>query len=1050
MTAHGVRVSCLLILTLCLSLPAPFAWADAPANDSPTSPESSTAGAPAAADDDALTVDGIVETDYQFVGRVDLGGSGGVDADAPGNLFQAEANGVCYYAFVVDRTYNDNVYGSDSAYLLLDGWEAHHFHHLEGSDRADFELVDAAQTTLGYVSLDYLYESAGQWLSGPDGNNVNTGLSPLLPVLESSSSQVYNLNNVSWPDKLNQSPPYDYNDTNSPRWQWHMVYEFSISAAEFGLGGACAEIDEAGAHNSPYKEQGSTALGRLGDEVWQDLDGDGVRDADGAGVPTEPGFEEARVKLYAGLPNLDGSCDPTGVDPVRVTQTDPAGYYGFENLSAGDYCVEMDESSLPPAVWSLTTPPEPRFVSLANGQEDNSVDFGYLELVPSIAIAKTPDAQTVRSGSDVTFTIVITNTGEAPLGDVSVGDALAPDCDRSLGSLDVEQSTSYTCTAVNAMADFTNTATVTGTPSRGEPVSDTDTAEVRVVSPAIAIGKTADPTLVATGGIVTYTYAVTNPGDDPLSDVVVTDDTCSPVSFASGDEDGDALVDVGETWIYTCSMALTQDTTNTATATGRDSTEGTVSDTDTAFVDVVRIGLDIEASGPAQAHEGDRLTYEIIMTNTSELPLDITVPLPDGSDWIGTLQPDETTTFTTTDTVPVAADDPYVATFTATGASAVDREATDSASVTTDILHPAIEAAVTPSIGQTYGSLPVTVTFAATNVGDTPLYDVTITSDNGTPDDPSDDHPVCSATDLAVGDMMTCDEVVILSEDTTYVGIAAGHDVLDGATEDQAETTITIIPSSEEEDTDGDGIPDYLDSDADGDGIPNAVEGSGDADNDGLPNYLDTDSDGDGIPDIVEGTGDPDDDGLPNFLDADSDGDGIPDAVEGTGDPDDDGLPNFLDADSDGDGIPDAVEGTGDPDDDGLPNFLDADSDGDGIPDAVEGTGDPDDDGLPNFLDADSDGDGIPDAVEGTGDPDSDELPNFLDLDSDGDGIPDAIEGTEDTDEDGIPNYLDLDSDGDGKPDSEEGTEDVDEDGIMNFVDSCDMGHRIYLPLILG
>ena len=43
--------------------------------------------------------------------------------------------------------------------------------------------------------------------------------------------------------------------------------------------------------------------------------------------------------------------------------------------------------------------------------------------------------------------------------------------------------------------------------------------------------------------------------------------------------------------------------------------------------------------------------------------------------------------------------------------------------------------------------------------------------------------------------------------------------------------------SSDAEDTDGDGIPDYLDDDDD---------------NDGIPDDLDSDDDGDGIPDVQE------------------------------------------------------------------------------------------------------------------------------------------------------------------------------------------------------
>ena len=135
------------------------------------------------------------------------------------------------------------------------------------------------------------------------------------------------------------------------------------------------------------------------------------------------------------------------------------------------------------------------------------------------------------------------------------------------------------------------------------------------------------------------------------------------------------------------------------------------------------------------------------------------------------------------------------------------------------------------------------------------------------------------------------------------------------------------------------------DLDSDGDGISNGDEGYEDSDGDGIGNYLDPDSDGDGIGDVIEGDGDTDGDGIPDFLDEDSDGDGLSDAVEAGDDPssppdtDGDGTPDYLDEDSDGDGYPDEVEaGDGeepaDTDGDGVPDYQDEDSDGDGTPDA--------------------------------------------------------------------------------------------------------------------
>ena len=89
------------------------------------------------------------------------------------------------------------------------------------------------------------------------------------------------------------------------------------------------------------------------------------------------------------------------------------------------------------------------------------------------------------------------------------------------------------------------------------------------LTPKIAITKVANPThLGVGGGSVTYTYTVTNPGSAPLSNITVTDNKCSPVTYVSGDMNADKVLETNETWTYTCTTNITQTTTNTATATG--------------------------------------------------------------------------------------------------------------------------------------------------------------------------------------------------------------------------------------------------------------------------------------------------------------------------------------------------------------------------------------------------------------------------------------------------------------------------------------------------
>jgi len=81
---------------------------------------------------------------------------------------------------------------------------------------------------------------------------------------------------------------------------------------------------------------------------------------------------------------------------------------------------------------------------------------------PAITIVKNPKSQTVTSGGTATFTITVTNTGDVALTNVTVSDALSPNCDKTIGTLNPGQSTSYTCTRANVTSSFNNVAIATG------------------------------------------------------------------------------------------------------------------------------------------------------------------------------------------------------------------------------------------------------------------------------------------------------------------------------------------------------------------------------------------------------------------------------------------------------------------------------------------------------------------------------------------------------------------------------------------------------------
>ncbi|MDY7076306.1 MAG: SdrD B-like domain-containing protein, partial [Chloroflexota bacterium] len=214
------------------------------------------------------------------------------------------------------------------------------------------------------------------------------------------------------------------------------------------------------------------------------------------------------------------------------------------------------------------------------GGDVTAIDTASVNVIaPAIEIAKTPEAQTVLYNSTATFTIAVANTGDVALTNVTVSDDLAPNCAATLGTLAAEDSTSYECTLGNVLADFTNSATVTGTPPIGDDVIDTDTAFVDVIAPAIAIAKTPGTQMVASGTAANFTIAVTNTGDVVLTNVAVSD------AQAPDCDAGPTTLGIGLSWSYSCAVDdVTDGFINSAIVTGRPSVGNDVTDADAAKV----------------------------------------------------------------------------------------------------------------------------------------------------------------------------------------------------------------------------------------------------------------------------------------------------------------------------------------------------------------------------------------------------------------------------------------------------------------------------------
>ncbi len=374
-------------------------------------------------------------------------------------------------------------------------------------------------------------------------------------------------------------------------------------------------------------------------------------------------------------------------------------------------------------------------------------------VAPAIKIVKDVNLPVMYVGETAIYTLTVTNPGDVPLRSVGVTDNTCSPVVFGGGDtngndlLETTETWLYNC-QMSVSATFTNTATASGQPSTPggtplpgiSPVTDQDQATVKVIDPKIRIVKTPSATVINPGDPVTYTYAVTNPGNDPLSNVSVGDNKCSPVVYASGDANTNSLLDLNESWTFTCQTTLTQDTTNLATATGDDSLGNPVSNTATAFVDVVIVGLQIDKiASAATVYAGTPVTYTYTVQNTGSDTVNSVVVVDNqcntvtylggdtGSDDL--LAPGEVWTYQcveplTSDTVNVVQ---------VTGKDELGNPLEEQAQATVDVINPAIHVVKKADRTTILAGDTVIYSFDVTNPGDDPLANVTLGDDKCSP-----------------------------------------------------------------------------------------------------------------------------------------------------------------------------------------------------------------------------------------------------------------------------------------------------------------------------
>jgi uncharacterized repeat protein (TIGR01451 family) len=328
-------------------------------------------------------------------------------------------------------------------------------------------------------------------------------------------------------------------------------------------------------------------------------------DANNAGTTTDCGAlnenpvvnpREVKLTTNAGGPFLlgaDGTLAPSDTATLSGGTSNAGGTITFRlfsdsecfNQVGSDVTVPVDgadDQDYPSPSITVNAPGTYYWVAIYSGDLPNNPASSStcgdaaespLVLQPHISVSKSPDAQTILIGQTATFTITVTNDGNATLTNVVVTDALAPGCARTsadiagLASMAPGATITYTCSLANVTSSFTNIAVATGTPPIGPDVSAQDTAAVTAVAPAahpaIAVVKNPKSQTVTSGGTATFTITVTNIGDVALTNVSVSDPLAPNCNKTIG------TLAPGASSSYTCTRAnVTSNFTNVAVASG--------------------------------------------------------------------------------------------------------------------------------------------------------------------------------------------------------------------------------------------------------------------------------------------------------------------------------------------------------------------------------------------------------------------------------------------------------------------------------------------------
>ncbi|WMJ80619.1 CARDB domain-containing protein [Clostridium sp. MB40-C1] len=308
-----------------------------------------------------------------------------------------------------------------------------------------------------------------------------------------------------------------------------------------------------------------------------------------------------------------------------------------------------------------------------------------IDTLADVSVVKTANADNFTTGDVVTYTIAVTNAGPSDAQNVILTDVVPPQILNPEFSIDggvtwspwvspynigtIAVGTTVTIlirgtVSETAIGTVRNIASISSDTQDPDPTNNKSTVDVEVKVAKLEVVKSVDKTAVKVGDTLTYIVTIKNTGNVPANDVVFKDQIPQGTSFVSGSVTINGMPDVGanpeagfnigtinpgETILVSFTVKIELRPTppqvvNVAVVDYNfivDPTRPPIEKSDTSNevvtqVEIVQVDV-LKSADKTFVIKGDTITYTVIITNSSTIPVNdvvFTDPIPDGTSFV--------------------------------------------------------------------------------------------------------------------------------------------------------------------------------------------------------------------------------------------------------------------------------------------------------------------------------------------------------------------------------------------------------------------------------